>query len=56
MRFIHVLFLALWQLTAIPFVTMLTVNTLNADTPVTASAHNYTIVYKTTAINPSAYD
>lgn len=56
MRFIHVLFLALWQLTAIPFVAMLTANTLNADTSEVDTSHNYTIVYKTATNDPSVYD
>lgn len=55
MRFINILFLALWQLTAIPFVAALTSYTM-ADTPASAPADSYTIVYKTAVIDAAVYD
>ena len=33
MRFIHVIFLALWQLTAIPFIALISANSINAWVP-----------------------
>ncbi len=45
MRFVQVLFLAVWQLTAIPFVAVLSANALKpaVSTPVSA---NQTVIYK----------
>ena len=52
MRFVYVLLFALWQLTAIPFVGILTANTLRQDGNELASA-NVTTVYKAVASAPS---
>ena len=46
MRFVQVVFLALWQLTAIPFMGLLTAHALKPNAAV-ATTSNYTVIYKT---------
>ncbi|MCB1378107.1 MAG: hypothetical protein KDK89_07045 [Alphaproteobacteria bacterium] len=48
MRFIHVIFLALWQLTAIPFIALISANSINVEQHAAASENN-TVIYKTSA-------
>ena len=45
MRFLNVMLLALWQLTAIPFVAVLSANALKPS-EATLVANNITVVYK----------
>ena len=45
MRFVQVVFLALWQLTAIPFVAVLSANAVKPAAIHVASA-NETVIYK----------
>ncbi len=56
MRFIYVLFLVLWQFTAIPFVAMLTSYTMTSDRSASPQIDNLTIVYKTPVDNSVVYD
>lgn len=48
MRFMQVVFLAVWQLTAIPFIAVLSANSLKPAITSQASA-NQTVVYKVAA-------
>ena len=56
MRFFPVLFLAIWQLTAIPFVAVLTSNTIKAESAPAADAQNHTIIFKTAGSDLPAYE
>jgi hypothetical protein len=48
MRFLQVIFLAMWQLTAIPFMAVLSANSMKPAVTSTASA-NETVIYKLSA-------